>query len=294
MDLFERKIEIQVGGIKLTSHLIENNTTGLTSLNSIDPILGIDFNVAKTIVKSPNTGIFHLYNLNEDSSQRFAKKSTVTLNAGYVDTCQQLFVGDIKYVDHSKQGTTKVTTVECGDGANKYQSSIMNMSYRSGTNMKKMLIDAINKLGVKVGNSVQKILGPEAAAKFKTTTAGVVNQGRVSDIIDKLCNLTGLTWSIQDGELQVLEEDEVSKEKPILISQFSGLIGSPKINEKGVVKFRSQLQGGLKPGRMVQIMSHAITGYFKLIAVNHVGHTWGPDWFSECEGKTLKTLSDKI
>lgn len=300
MDLYERKIEIQVGKISISSHYDPNSTGARVAaimgvpVGANEPILGIDFNVIATGTSEPNTGTITLFNLTDYSIAQFAEKNPVIINAGYKDTCQHIFTGDIKTISHSKQGVLKVSTIECGDGSAKYNTAMMNMSYRSGTDMKKMLMDAIQKLGVGIGNSAAKILGPEFAAGVKKTTAGIVNSGRVKDVLNKLCKATGQNWSIQNGELQLLEDDEVTKEAPIYLSHKTGLIGSPTVGEKGIVKFKSQLQGGFKPGRMVMLESYGVNGYYKTISVNHAGSTYGPDWFSDCEGKPLKTLAGKI
>lgn len=89
--------------------------------------------------------------------------------------------------------------------------------------------------------------------------------GPVSRELDKVLAGTGYTWSIQDEQIILLSEAEVSGQEYVpLLTPSSGLIGSPEFGAPLVkggspqLHFRSLLNANIKPGAKVQVQCAAL------------------------------------
>jgi hypothetical protein len=97
----------------------------------------------------------------------------------------------------------------------------------------------------------------------------------------------GYSWSIQDKEIQILGPLDTVGGKVITLEVGTGLIGSPQVGEKGIVKVRSLLQTDLLPGRGVKILSRLIDGFFRIEKSTFEGDTWGQAWYVDLECKPI-------
>jgi len=100
-----------------------------------------------------------------------------------------------------------------------------------------------------------------------------------------------MTWSIQDGELQVLPIGGANTTPAILISVDTGMIGTPELgvpeaDKKPPVLTISKLidPGALPaPGGVILVQAKNIEGAFVVKKVTHVGDTGGGEWRSDIE-----------
>lgn len=298
-DLYNRDFLLNIGGIPLPMQVADP-----LQPDKIDTQLRVLFDVEKTSSKEPNRAEVTIFNLNLanrgiiEEGQKIAdalRSATppvaydwpLTIEAGYVGSREQIFSGNITFATSRKENVDWVTTIECGDGENKYRSARMNKSYTVGSPVTQVAIDASILLGVGPGNIAEK-LGPGVFRKgFSVFSQGFVASGSAADVLDQILSSAGFNWSIQDGQLMILAPDETTFEEVVVLSKDFGLIGSPEKSEDGNISFKSLLQGSIKPGRRVLIQSQLITGQFKIEKVAHYGDTIGSDWYSEAEAKPV-------
>lgn len=296
-DLYNRDFSLNIGGVPLPMQVADP-----LQPDKIDTQLRVLFDVEKTSSKEPNRAEVTIFNLNLinrsqlESGQQLADEARasglaydwpLTIEAGYVGSREQIFSGNITFATSRKENVDWVTTIECGDGENKYRSARMNKSYTVGSPVTQVAIDASVLLGVGPGNIVEK-LGPGVFRKgFSVFSQGFVASGSAVDVLDQILSSAGFNWSIQDGQLMILAPDETTFEEVVVLSKDLGLIGSPEKNENGNISFKSLLQGSIKPGRRVLIQSQLVTGQFKVEKVAHYGDTMGGDWYSEAEAKPV-------
>lgn len=269
--LFDRRVDLVVG---------ETRVTGLRAA----------FTVTKTLAKTPNSLDLKVWNLSPRTRGALQPKGTkVILVAGYGEEVAQVFAGDSRMVDHDTQKADTVTRIQCGDGEKAYSEVRASESFAPGTPVADVLAHLIRKLGVNEGNALTRIRQGGFRGGFQQFAHGYVVTGRASDELDRLLKSCGLTWSIQDGALQVLAEAEAGMEEIIRLSSSSGLIGSPvhgsppKEGKPPTLKVRSLLRGAFRPGRRVQIDSRHVSGVFKISSVQHTGDTAGGEWYSDLE-----------
>ena len=104
---------------------------------------------------------------------------------------------------------------------------------------------------------------------------------------DPVLGALGLGYSIQNGELQVLEQGApLAGEAVILRPGKGGIVGVPVVDSDGRGQIRSLLRADLVPGGLVSVEDSATaTGVWRLDAVRYVGDTHAQDWYAECEGR---------
>jgi len=252
--------------------------------------LRVQFKVVKTDTKEPNTAEVSVWNLSPESRAIVsAKGSKLLVIAGYADTVRQVFTGDVRLVDHTRDGAHWVTKLQAGDGERAYLYAQASDSFKSGTPALVVAERLASLLGLDPGN-----LAGEVALAAVTFTQGYSARGRVSAELDRLLKGLGLAWSIQDGRLQVLAPGAAAPgATSIEISPTTGLVGSPEHGsapEKGkpaVLSVKSLLLPELRPGSRFSLVSESATGGYVASKVEHTGDTAGGEWYTTVEASLL-------
>lgn len=237
--------------------------------------LRVGFKVEKNGDASPNKLDLAIYNLSADSRAFIQKKMAVRLEAGYAGAGPKLlFTGAIELADHEHEGPDWTTRITSADGVRAYRSTVLAESFGPKTTEAAVVRKVADAMGVTVGEL--KGLSQEKFNQGRTLT------GPARAALDALCRSRGLRWSIQDGILQIIPVGEALSQSAVLLNPATGLVGSPKRTEKGI-EVVSLLQGGINPGRLVQVESEAVKGLFVVENVIHKGDSDGRDWYSTLE-----------
>ena len=286
-ELFNRDISVQVGTTLVASRSGDDDVTR--------PILRMSFKIEKTGTKDPSKADLTIWNLAEQTRSKFqTEKEPVIIEAGYVGNRSQIFSGDMSYGSSMRQGTDWVTKFQAGDGETKFRSSRVNESFKPGVTLKAMFKKVAEATGLGLGNVINKINAGDFRGSLEEVTNGAVLSGNAMNELDKLAQSMGFGLQIRDGQLEILRANETTEDTAIRLEMESGLIGVPELGEKGAVKARSLLRGGLFPARKVEIIARRtgeagfeINGFFRVGRVVHSGDTWGPDWYSDIEAVPL-------
>ncbi len=238
----------------------------------------------------PNNAEISVWNLSADSrAQLQGKGFRVILSAGYAQSVEQIFSGDVRRFDHQRVGPDWVTKIEVGDGERAFNYARMSESFGVGTSVADVVKRAISAIGQDPGNALQK--AQNIAGEFAT---GYVAHGRAALELTRLLDPLGYTWSVQGGRLQILGPDEYTDADGPLVSPDTGLIGTPEVGspekktEPAVMKIRSLLLPRMRPGQRFELRSSAKSGTFKASKVVHSGDTAGQDWYTDIEAKLAR------
>lgn len=256
----------------------------------VDEYVISELDVAFEIVKSlspqtPNSAEIRVWNLNADHRKRLQEleKVFVSLEAGYVDGTSLLFRGDLRDVLSTRDGADWITTITSDSGRRARKRRILK-SFAPGATVQEVLTAAAKAMGVRLGNTAAKTVG----AKIQGTQSssffnGYALAGAIERELDRLARSCGLEWSIQDDELQFLEQGKPLQELGIELTPDTGLIDSPEPGNKGITEARCLMIPDLFPGRRIQITSEHVTGIYRAETTKHVGDTAGRDWYVDLE-----------
>lgn len=254
----------------------------------------VAFDIKKTLPSTKNTMQLSIYNLNETSRNKLDKKDlTVILKAGYDGMTELIFKGDVTLSTHVRTGNDIISKLNVVDGNVVLRDTKISESFGPGITVKQIFTTLADALGVPIKEIPAQISGQNAN--------GFSMSGRVKDVIDSLSKSFGFDWSIQDGELQVTDQDSTTRDREVLLTPDTGLLGIPekwvsddsKLSDDDTakilgVKVKSLLNPKLRAGGAVRVTSRFISGDYKIINVNHIGDTHENNWFSTIEAEFLK------
>src|SRR5207342_994789 len=137
-------------------------------------------------------------------------------------------------------GPDIITEFELGDGVTEIRDTVISKGYNKNVKSELILKDVAKEMGLP--------LTLASNAPQRDWKNGLSYHGSARVLLDKVTKATGLEWSIQNGNLQVVEKGMVTTRQGIEISMYSGMIGSPESereekSEKGGSKTKSSGTG---------------------------------------------------
>lgn len=251
--------------------------------------LRVRFEVKLSLASTPNVATVTISNLAPASRAMVTELPQVmSLEAGHAGYLRRLFAGDVFYGASKPMGADYETTIQAHEGGRAFAFATLNQAFASGTTAITALQAAAAAMGLSVPRRVA--LRPELDRQF---TNGLTLAGKASDQLSLLLEPFGLGWSVQDGELQILDEAGVAPGEAIRIDQAAGMIGSPDVappskpGKKPTITVRCLLLPEAKPGGLVDIVSRTVTGLHRLRDITHTGDTHGEDWTTAMEVTAL-------
>jgi hypothetical protein len=246
--------------------------------------LRVQFKIVKTIGAEPNSCELKITNLAKQTrSFCESKPLSAIVEAGY-NTPSLVFQGDARYGISKIDGPEWITTIQLGDGDRAYRFARVGRSFKPGTDVLTVLSEAARTMGLQLPSNVQ--VSTALQAQFAT---GKTLQGATRDELTSLLSPYDYAWSIQDGKLQILQPNETRPDEAVVISQDTGMVGSPEYGTPDTsgkpptlhVKHRMH---NFPPGSMVSIQSRDINGAtFRVDKLTLTGDTMGGDFYAELE-----------
>ncbi len=266
-----------------TADVVEINGGGDPS----DPGMRVQFKVKKTREKEPNPAEIIVSNLSETRRKSLQTKGVkLLLEAGYEATgIFRVFAGDVRTIDHVREGANWLTKMKCGDGERSFRWARAGESFGAGTAAADIVKYLGKQLGLDDGN-----VASEAKNLTVRFDAGYVVFGSAQQALDRLLLSIGYGWYVADGALYILRTDASLQGLQIPeVSPETGLIGSPEVGtpeKKGgpaLIKFKSLLMQS-RPGGLVRLKSAVHDGQVTVKKLDHDGDTHGGNWYTTIEG----------
>lgn len=254
--------------------------------------LRVQFKIEKQLGKEPNKADIVVTNLAPATRTEFEKKPLIIrLQIGYdgSQNLQHLFSGDVRIAATERNGNDWDTKFQMADGDRAYQFAHVSRSFSGATRV----LDAVKECTDAIGLPLPP--GIESAREMQAQFAGGVTlHGPAHAELTHLLTPAGMSWSIQDGKLQILRpNDAVKPNTAIVISQDTGMVGSPaygdpkKLGGSPVLKVKCLCKPEIFAGVIIAVQSRSINGQFRVDKVTHTGDTRAKDWFTELEAKPL-------
>lgn len=263
--------------------------------------LRVSFNVEKLLASKPNVASVTVYNLDRERRQSLEdlaagfqvgtvkispKPVPVRIEAGYRDAgISQIFLGQLRTVVSSREGSDYLTTVTSGDGEREIQTGFVSESVGPGAPVDTAIRAMTRALGVPNADAEARKIATLVKARGKATmfSQGVTLTGNAAQWLTDFCRSADLEWSIQDGQLQILDRGKALRDEVYQLSASSGLIGSPSVDQEGVCTFEARMLPDMRPGRVVVLDSEFVRGNYKIQKSNWIGDTHGAEWKVACE-----------
>lgn len=271
---FKRQCSIQVNDLLVTN-------------------LRIKFKAIKTLLPQPNTLECEIYNLAPATRSRMQSKGAqIILQGGYLQHTGTVFSGLSRTIDHERlHDGNVVTKIQCGDGEQQWQFNRAKFSLGANASPVAVAKNILAAMGINSGNALQQLEQGNFRKAFSGFPSGYSAHGPAAAEFDKLMTTLGLTWSIQDGAVQVLQQDSGTTEQIYNLTPDTGLIGSPIHGSPDRQGFKSAtltaksfLIPELRPGKRVYIADSAIKQSLWYVAKGtYIGDTSGNDWYNELE-----------
>ncbi len=267
--------------------------------------LRIVFEIEKDPTEETNKSSIRVYNLAPETWKKIEQwvdndGGLCILEAGYAEDIGlvRIFAGYITYVTSTKDGPDLVTEMELADGQLPIRDTVVSLGYGTGIDGRRIAQDVAAQMGLVLR------VGPDA--EFVSYPNGFAFAGYARHALTKICEASGLEWSVQNNELQIIAGGGSTGVRALVFSADSGLIGSPeriikspdkanktKKKKTSKKKEKPEKQAGWKirallaptatPCDAARVESMTVTGWFKMESVKHVGDTHGDKWHSEIE-----------
>lgn len=260
--------------------------------------LDVAFAIKRTNQPEPNSCELTLWNLTEDHQAQLeaitpegtdaaARGVHCEVVAGYKDNTSRIWLGDLRTIETVFEGPDVITHLTSGDGEKAWKHARHNVSYGPKTPVDAALRSIARAMGVGEGN-LSKVVSRIKVGGSAIWQTGKVFSGPASRQIASMAESADLEVSIQDGALQFLDKGQALEGTAILVEAGTGLIGSPSVDNEGIVSFSMQIIPDLKIGRKVQINARRVKGLYRIVEGDWVGDTSsGGVWQVNCRGEPL-------
>lgn len=275
MLLYDRRWRVQVGTLVL-SERARADQDGLATT----------FKITRSLSSThAGTCEVRVYNLSREHSAELAdaprRTTFVSVDAGYAEGTSRLFTGNLRKAIPSREGTDWIVTVTAGDGEYARRNARVGRAFSAQTNLAAVVRYLAEAMGVGVGNAVEAFRTARMGGGAGVLEDGTILRGMAAGELTRLCDSAGLTWSIQDGLLQVLPAGASLGRTAIRLGPDSGLIDTPSIIDRRTVEAKALIQPGLVPGQQVVLASALVGGVWRISEVTFNGETDGDRWEAE-------------
>jgi hypothetical protein len=276
--LFGRRARIIVG----TSALV---------VGDADDGLHVAFNVEKTLKPEPNKAEIRIWNLAKTHAKAIEQMASVgpigvpvQIEAGYQQP-SLIYRGGLREAYSVEDGPDTITTLTTGDGEKAYQTSRINTSLPKGTSIIAALTQLAAQLQIPIGNlATMQYSFFSGAVVFAN---GWVFSGSAAWEMTSLLAACGKEWSIQDGQIQVLNRGKTLLNGATVLSAETGMVDAPSVSSKGELKARMLITPDVYPGRLLVAKTVHIQGAFRIEKCTYTGDTHGNDWCIDITAKRL-------
>jgi hypothetical protein len=238
--------------------------------------LRIRFTITKTSDSSANEAKIEVYNTTPEHAALFIKVGTdILLMAGYEGNEQMIFTGQVRRGTRHVEGTDRILLIESGDGDQAIDKATVNKTLEKGCTNDDVAKECQSAMGVPTGHADK--------LDDKPHTRGKTVSGKASKVMDKVIIKHEAQWSIQDGQLVMLKGSNTRPNAVWLISDSTGMLGSPEETEDGV-KVTTLLNPAYLIGGVAKIESAYYNAGIRIEKIEHAGDTHGAEWSSKLEG----------
>ncbi len=250
----------------------------------------IQFSVTKTISGALNELNLSVTNLKESTRNRIRGHLTrVEIKAGYLEGeragLRLVSTGGVMSSMPVRSGPDIVTNVTVLDGLGGTTRGVYRRSFGGNVAVNEVIKDIAKSMpGVELG---------KVDVPGKLGASGRTFSGRAAELLDKLADQWGFSWSVQDGVFQAIEDTRSFSTIHVLsyrdgsLREVRPLLSGPMQIQTGV-EIVGALNPDIRPGERVRVESSvnkSLDGTYTVHEHDLAGDTHGDEWSS-----TLRSL----
>lgn len=251
---------------------------------SISPPIRCSYTITKSISGGLNSATIRVYNLSQDNrlslakdAEQFERRIPIMLRIGYADQLQLIFKGSVHRGLNSREGPDLITELQSLDGGFDFLNSFTAKTVVGKTTaIDAILSDAPNTTRGKITEQPQ-LVRPKVLV------------GPSLKLVDELVHADE-TWYIDDEQLHIIKDDEVTSTYIPLVDAGTGLLNTPA-REMSRITFETLINPTLRIGALCQLVSVSaphLSGVYKIDTIRYNGDNYGSQWAQTCTG-LLKT-----
>lgn len=272
--------------------LTEVGATGIASKGSVTfpsklkdgtPGYRIKFRVDKILELTPNPVSIFIYNLGPfgrdllDSDKEGIKGQRIVLEAGYGQSAQMIFTGNLARARTRKEGPDYITQIEAQDGLVASQSARIDISFKPAITAQQVISTLVGALK---GSGISP--GLQSGVPTSVYSNGITLSGNVLDRLKETCDANDLHVTIQDGEIVIAPIGGAKASPVVIVGENTGLIGVPEKRDVGV-QFRCLMNPKIGVLQPIILISNFVSGLYTAAKVIHTGDSFGGEWYTEVE-----------
>lgn len=276
---------------------------GTTRGIEIVPPMRITFEIDKDTEEEPNVHKIRIWNLSPETRAAIIKPDNfAVLYAGYDGEDGPLLIASGNVLDGwvYRDGPDIITQLELRDGYVNVRDTVVSLGYGGGVEARRVIREIAAQMGLSL------LMADDAPNR--TWANGFSYYGAAHRALHKVTAGTGLEWSIQNGQLQVIARRGVTPRSAFVLAADSGLTNYPERTREGarekarvkdqktgdnrnIVSEKQQRDGWrvtsfllptVNPGDLIKMESISVQGWFRIEKLTHQGDYGGPgDWQTE-------------
>jgi len=246
--------------------------------------LTLSFRVVREAKDRADQASISVRGLSRETLGRLEDRETVVrLDAGYRGRVGQLVAGTIVPDSLSRGGPNEVTSFQVADAGYSLRNVVLSASWSGSVRMSTVARYIGDAIGAPLLDT-DLPADPEAVRGYTLT-------GRAADALSDLARSFRCRYQVTNGRLVFVPTDErvPLRQRSLLLSPDTGLVGSPRAVDGGLVEVTALLQPQLLPGDTYRVGGTVEkAGDYRVTKVEHGGGIEGdPDFYSVIKGRIL-------
>lgn len=266
----------------------------------------VRFNITSDDLSSPNAAAIRVYNLSDETANFIQNEFlNVTLNAGYQANCTTIFKGTIKQFRRGRESpVNSYLDILAADGDIPHNYTVLSETFPAGMTAVQQIERICTKYKIPIGYLPVSLDGVNPAGFAR----GKVAFGMLRSFMTGITNTVKCTWSIQQGQIQVIPVDSYIPGEPVLINSLSGMVGIPEQTDQGI-RVRALINPKVRVGGSIKVNQADVNriiqqnpdapfkfdqrtaiqyaakvtsdGLYRVLVVEYTGDTRGQEWYMD-------------
>ncbi|MBZ0073612.1 phage protein [Bordetella hinzii] len=277
--------------------------SGAKGIEIVRPIR-ITFDIAKDAEEEPNDYTIRIYNLAPATRKALEEPGLrCVLYAGYAEEQGPLLMaaGSVVFAYTKYELPDVVTELTVRDGHVELRDTAVSIGLGPGAQASAIIRDIARQMGLPL------VMADDVPDR--RWHQGFSFYGAARTALHKVTQGTGLEWSIQNQQLQVVQRRGTTRRQAVVLAADTGLIGYPERTREAArekARVRDQKTGDdvnlvsaqqqrdgwrvtslllptINPGDLVKLESRTVQAFLRVDALRHTGDSEGGDWMTELE-----------